>query len=246
MDEKFGNLTRKQIEIYFFHKQGKRQSEIAKTLGIKQPAISNTLHKVGKSIRDAKGTLDYIDILDNMDVMEMEFVTALELMKKRHEEKKLRDLSVQGTIKPLGIKDSNVVFTVGYEKRDVENFIKLLKINNIKILVDIRANGFSRKVGFSHRVLEKNLTSEDIDYLSLKELGAPKNLREGLKKKGYPWFFNEYKKYLENEKSELDKLEKIVKYTRSCLMCFELDPNECHRSMVSNELRERGFEVAHL
>ncbi len=168
------------------------------------------------------------------------------MMKERHEERKLRDLSVQGTIKPLNIKGKNVIFTSGYEKRDVEKFIWLLKANGIEILIDIRANGFSRKKGFSNKILERNLASEGIDYLAMKELGSPKKLRQEMKEKGYSWFFNEYEKYLDTEKSELDKLEKIVKHARSCLMCFELDPNECHRSIVAQKLKERGFEIAHL
>jgi len=246
MIDKFGSLTQKQLESYIFHKQGKSQREIAEILGIKQPTVSQTLTKVKNSIKEAETTLAYIDVLDNVDVGKMDVVATLELMKKRHEEKKLRDLSIQGTIKPVDIKSNNVVFTVGYEKRDIENFIKLLKVNDIKLLVDIRANGFSRKAGFSSKILEKNLALEGIDYLAMEELGAPKPLRNDLKEKGYTWFFKKYGEYIDGKKSELDKLEKIVKYTHSCLMCFELNPNECHRSIVSNKLRERGFEVAHI
>lgn len=246
MFTKFGGLTKKQLGIYILHKQGKSQGEIAEVFGIRQPTVSMTLNKVKDSIREAKTTLAYIDVLDSMDVRKMDVAATLELMKKRHEEKKIRSLSIQGTIDPLDIKGPNVVFTVGYEKRDIKNFIKLLKINKINLLIDIRANGFSRKTGFSSKVLENNLHLEGIDYLAIKELGAPKQLRNGLKEKGYTWFFKKYRDYIDGEKSEVDKLEKIVKNTRSCLMCFELNPNECHRSIVSNKLQERGFKVAHV
>jgi uncharacterized protein (DUF488 family) len=176
----------------------------------------------------------------------MDLQATLELMHKRHEEEKRLLESIAGIAKPYETKSEKAVFTIGYEKRKIENFIKILKKNNIELIIDIRANGYSHKRDFISSVLEKNLAKAGIDYLSIKELGSPKELRNGLKEKGYSWFFKEYKKYLKKEKNELNKLEKIVKNTRSCLMCFELHAKDCHRSIVAEKLKEKGFEIAHL
>jgi uncharacterized protein (DUF488 family) len=67
-----------------------------------------------------------------------------------------------------------------------------------------------------------------------------------LKERGYSWFFKEYERFLNTDLGEIDKLEKIAKYSKSCLMCFELEPRECHRSIAAKKLEERGFEIAHL
>lgn len=154
--------------------------------------------------------------------------------------------SLQKTIIPYAGKNGKVVFTIGYEKRKIDDFIKILKDSDIDMLIDVRANSYSRKPGFSSGTLKKRFEEEGIDYLVMKDLGAPKKLREGLKEKGYGWFFKEYMKYLNKEGEEFDKIEKIVKRSRCCLMCFELEPRECHRSMIANKLSEKGFEIIHL
>jgi len=140
----------------------------------------------------------------------------------------------------------HAVFTIGYEKRDINGFIEILKSNQIELLIDIRANGHSRKPGFSGDGIERRLSSENIGYVSMRKLGTPRRLRDELKHMGYAWFFGEYEKHLESEKRELHKLEETVKNARSCLMCYELRPRECHRSVVANKLEERGFTIYHL
>ena len=173
-------------------------------------------------------------------------MTALKIMKERHAKiKRIKD-SIAGNVEPYKLDSTNIVFTIGYEKRNIKNFIKVLKINKIKLLVDIRANGFSHKRDFSNSIFVKNLKEAGIDYLAIRELGSPKELREGLKKYGYKWFFDKYRDYIKGKMDEIDKLEKIISKRRSCLMCFELYPEHCHRSIVSEKLQERGYEVVHL
>lgn len=43
----------------------------------------------------------------------------------------------------------NVVYTIGYEGIDLEQFIDIIKKNHIDTIIDVRKNPVSRKKGFS-------------------------------------------------------------------------------------------------
>lgn len=239
-------ITKRQFEVFVLKQKGLTQHQIAENLKISQVRVSQLLSKANKAIKESIETINFLNTLRKVDYENMDLDSILKVMHERHEEVNRRGKSLQGTIIPYQVKERKAVFTIGYEKRKIDDFVKVLKGNNVDILIDVRANGHSRKPGFSYVTLKKRLEKEGIDYLPMKELGAPKKLRTGLKEKGYGWFFKEYEKYVDTEARELDKLEKIVKYSRSCLMCFELEPRECHRSILANKLSERGFETAHL
>lgn len=244
--DKIGAITKRQFEVFVLKQKELTQQQIAENLKISQGRVSELLSRANKAINESVDTVNFLNDLMKMDYENMDLDSILKVMHERHEEVTRRGKSLQGTIIPYIGKNGKVVFTIGYEKRKIDDFVKILKGNDIDILIDVRANGHSRKPGFSNGTLQKRLEKEGIDYLSMKELGSPKELRDGLKEKGHGWFFNEYMKCLNKEGGELDKLEKIVKYSMSCLMCFELEPRECHRSVLANKLGERGFEIAHL
>lgn len=244
--EKIGVVTKRQLEVFVLTQKGLSQNKISKKLEISQGRVSELLGKANEKIDESLQTIEFLKTLRKVDYDNMDLDSILKVMHERHEETERRGKGLQGTIVPYSGKGEKVVFTMGYEKRKIDDFLKILKGNDVDILIDVRANGHSRKPGFSNGTLKKRLEKEGIDYLAMKELGSPKELRDGLKEKGHGWFFTEYRKYLKKEVSELDKLEKIVKYSRACLMCFELEPKECHRSIVANKLEERGFEIAHL
>lgn len=41
------------------------------------------------------------------------------------------------------------LFSVGYEGRDLSDFVELLQENGVTVLLDVRLNAISRKPGFS-------------------------------------------------------------------------------------------------
>jgi len=90
------------------------------------------------------------------------------------------------------------LFTVGYEKRGVDDFINVLRENEIEMLVDIRAVPYSRNSSYTKKNLEKSLSENGIAYLLKKELGSPKDLRDKVRSDGdYDRFFVEYDKFLQ-------------------------------------------------
>ncbi len=141
------------------------------------------------------------------------------------------------------------LFTIGYEKRSIEKFIRNLKENNIDVLVDIRAVPHSRNKDYAKKNLEFILNKNDIEYLLTRELGSPEDLRKKVKSdRDYEYFFREYDKFLEGKKEYLMELINIAGKNSICLLCFEADINRCHRRSVAGRMAEisGGLEIIHL
>ncbi len=131
------------------------------------------------------------------------------------------------------------VFSIGYEGKSVERFINTLIKNNIKILVDVRRNPISMKYGFSRSQLKNNLNHFNISYIHIPELGIASNKRKALKSiDDYRVLFDEYERTtLANSDKYLWQICQLWNsYKRICLMCFEADPEMCHRTRILREL----------
>ncbi len=142
------------------------------------------------------------------------------------------------------------LFTSGYEGLELEDFIEQLKENNVQVLIDIRERPLSRKKGFSKKSLTEALALENIDYLHLKELGSPSELRKKLREdKDYSYFFEEFSNYLSSKSESLLEVLEVIQNSISCLLCYEKRHEECHRKLVVEELLQMNSDeisVKHL
>lgn len=143
------------------------------------------------------------------------------------------------------------MFTIGYEGLSKREFVEHLKKHGISILVDIREIPLSRKKGFSKSSLGEGLRKRGIEYLHIKQLGSPSEIRHRLKEdKNYTAFFENYSDYLMNNAVDyLRGLYEIAMHKRTCIMCFERDHNLCHRSIVADKLKKvngRKIEIRHI
>lgn len=142
------------------------------------------------------------------------------------------------------------LFTIGYEKRDTDEFFELLSKNRIDILADIRAVSFSRRKEFSKTALAGKLAEMGIEYVHIRELGGPKDLRDKVRKDGdYDYFFEQYAKYLDQQAEALEILLDLAGRKSVCLLCYERDVNQCHRRSVAEKLSRmanKAFEILHL
>ena len=142
------------------------------------------------------------------------------------------------------------MLTIGYEGREINEFVSLLKRFDVTRLIDVREIPLSRKTGFSKSALKERLKDEDIKYVHLKPLGSPADIRKKLKTDGdYKYFFDAYSKYLSrNLEAIKDAYQYIVDGT-NCIMCFERFPEKCHRNIVANKIKEydgNGLKVKHI
>ncbi|MBU0662313.1 MAG: DUF488 domain-containing protein [Candidatus Diapherotrites archaeon] len=139
------------------------------------------------------------------------------------------------------------VYTIGYEGRTAEEFLRELKGHKVKRLVDVRERAFSWKKGFSKTALSLALNGAGIEYVHMPALGSPAELRKELYKKGdYDCFFRDYAKHLAARGESLGQLKELAGSKASAIMCFERDPGKCHRSIIASELGQGTAEVLHL
>src|SRR3954468_14026241 len=73
-----------------------------------------------------------------------------------------------------------------------------------------------------------------IEYLHLPRLGTPAALRRQVKAGGMLLheYLNRFREYALGQNRPLDDLLALVQHHRSCLLCVERSPSECHRSVI--------------
>lgn len=143
----------------------------------------------------------------------------------------------------------SVVYTIGYEATDIDRFVRTLKAVGVARLADVRAVAASRKKGFSKTQLSERLAEEGIEYIHFVDLGDPKPGREAARSGQYDLFRTIYSHHLDTDNAQISlrHLTGAVRDLPTCLLCFERDPETCHRSIVAREVAdELGFEIFNL
>jgi uncharacterized protein (DUF488 family) len=136
--------------------------------------------------------------------------------------------------------EQQTLFSIGYEGQSVELFINTLIKNNIRLLCDVRRNPLSRKFGFSKGILQRITKGAKIDYTHIPELGIESEKRQSLQTiDDYNKLFADYKKTLPKRSAALKQIHSLLETNnRVALMCYEQDPNCCHRTIIKNYLVE--------
>lgn len=145
--------------------------------------------------------------------------------------------------------ENEIIYTIGYEGYTIDKFITKLKDCNIQQLIDVREIALSRKNGFSKTILSKSLKDAGIMYKHIPELGSPKQVRHQLHKDlDYEKFFKEYKQHI-NDPDILDNISDIegrARRKKTILLCYEKNYKICHRGIIAEELKRRGWKVNNL
>lgn len=133
--------------------------------------------------------------------------------------------------------DTPALLSLGYEGISIEKYMFQLITNGVTILCDVRKNAFSQKYGFKKDTLKKACEAVGIEYVHIPQLGIESNKRKSLKTQAdYDELFNDFERttLVENHKF-VERLRHIVDDNkRVCLLCFEKNPNQCHRTRVAN------------
>ncbi len=139
------------------------------------------------------------------------------------------------------------VFALGYQGRDLEEVLGILRLHRIEQVLDVRKNAFSRKPGFSSTELRQALGRIGIAYVPLPQLGCRSEERRALWRGGeIERFLAEYAKLVAERPSVVADLLRRVGSARSLLLCLERDPSRCHRAVLVRMLREARFAVEEL
>ncbi|GIG91071.1 DUF488 domain-containing protein [Plantactinospora endophytica] len=132
---------------------------------------------------------------------------------------------------------------VGYEGRDIGDFVADLVAMGVSRLVDVRLTPISRKRGFSKTALGQALDDAGIAYEHRRELGNPKDNRTGFT--GSPETLTRaravYAGLLARPEAveALDALADASQRELVALLCFEADQRQCHRDLVLQAAHDR-------
>ena len=127
-----------------------------------------------------------------------------------------------------------VLFTIGYEGKSIEDFVNKIIQNDVRILCDVRKNPISRKFGFSKTKIKHILEEIGIKYTHIPELGIETEKRANLDTtKDYQNLFQEYELTLPKRKKYLDDIYSFLyNNKRVALMCYEKEAEMCHRHVI--------------
>lgn len=135
------------------------------------------------------------------------------------------------------------IYTVGYENRSVKKFLEVLVSTGIQIVIDVRANPFSKKRGFCKKNLKETLESASIRYIWARDYGVPPREQEtGTKEQ----ILSAYRQRV-RKRFLLKWLSQFFEEKPTALMCVEASAEQCHRGVLAEELSEfMGAEIVHL
>jgi uncharacterized protein (DUF488 family) len=143
------------------------------------------------------------------------------------------------------------VFTLGHSTRTVNQLITLLEAHSVNILADVRSFPRSQtNPQFNQNVIAPDLGNRQIQYAWLQKLGGRRK-GFGKESKNFCWknlSFRNYADYMESSsfKEGAEELVSLMKQGTVAIMCAEAVYWRCHRSMISDYLKSKGFQVIHI
>ena len=126
------------------------------------------------------------------------------------------------------------IFTIGYEGVTQAEFLTALKAAKVERVIDVRAVPNSRRPGFSKNLLRNALAEEGIDYVHLRALGTPADGRAAARAGRHEDLQRIYSGQLELPEAiaESAQMVELAKEKLSALLCYEREPNGCHRTLL--------------
>lgn len=145
---------------------------------------------------------------------------------------------------------NKIIYTVGHSTRDIEEFLEMLKNNEIKCLVDVRRFPSSKKFpAYNQCSLRDTLSENNIEYIHIEALaGRRKALKDSPNSEWHHPSFRGYADYMETAEFQeaIKELELIASERCTAIMCSEAVFWRCHRSMISDFLKSENYQVYHI
>ena len=130
------------------------------------------------------------------------------------------------------------IFTIGYEQATQAAVIEALREAGVELLADIRYLPLSRRAGFSKSSLKAAAEEAGIDYRHFKQLGTPAEGREAARRGDHAELERVYAGQLELPEAlmQMAELRALAEERRVCLLCYERNAAECHRTLLFDAL----------
>jgi uncharacterized protein (DUF488 family) len=143
------------------------------------------------------------------------------------------------------------LFTIGFTRKSLEQFITLLQEAEVDAVVDVRRHNTSQLAGFAKRddlayLLRKGFR---IEYEHVKELAPPPELLSDYQRsRDWESYAAAFRQLILTNGMLREAAPILDRYRRPCLLCSEDEPERCHRSLLAEALQaaDPKLEVKHL
>ena len=145
------------------------------------------------------------------------------------------------------------IYTIGFTKKNAEQFFNPIKKNGIELLIDVRLNNKSQLAGFTK--------SGDIEYfldnicgcryMHCDEFAPSKELLKDYQSEKVSWdeYVNIFNSIMD-KRSVCEKFyDRFSKFEKVCLLCSEATPEHCHRRLVAERVQKCNpinVEIIHI
>ena len=137
------------------------------------------------------------------------------------------------------------IFTIGFTKKNAEQFFARLKQPGLQRVLDTRLNNVSQLAGFTKKDDLRFFLHEvgHIDYVHLPALAPTQAMLDAYKKNGGDWetYEKQFLALMAERRIETSIDKDLV--AGACLLCSEATPHHCHRRLVAEYLRGKWGDV---
>ncbi|WP_353932920.1 DUF488 domain-containing protein [Okeanomitos corallinicola TIOX110] len=143
------------------------------------------------------------------------------------------------------------LFTIGFTQKKAEQFFETLIKSGVKRVIDTRLNNVSQLAGFAKKQDLQYFLQKiaGIEYIHILDLAPTKDILDAYKKKEITWDVYEERFNLLISQRQIEKKVSIDMIDKSCLLCSELKPHNCHRRLVAEYLQgklDKHIKIHHL
>ncbi len=143
-----------------------------------------------------------------------------------------------------------IIFTIGHSTRPIDEFKNILEHYQINQIIDIRKIPYSQhNPQFNKETLAHYLRNKKIGYRHMVGLSGlrhttKKSINQGLHNKSFRGFAD----YMQTDmfKKNIKKLIEIAAKKHVAIMCAEILPFRCHRSLIADVLTAQGIVVKNI
>lgn len=140
-----------------------------------------------------------------------------------------------------------ILYTIGFTKKSAEAFFELLKAYQIELLIDVRLNNRSQLAGFTKGADIQYFLRElcNAQYLHCEEYAPTKALLSSYHAGKTSWaeYETEFDHILESRGDYKTFPQKYSEFSRICLLCSEPTPEQCHRRLVAEKIKQANHDI---
>lgn len=145
---------------------------------------------------------------------------------------------------------ANTIYTIGHSTHRIADFVSMLQSFQIKTVADIRHFPGSKKFPwFNKENVKETLRLNGINYVHLLGLGGRRKVnKNSINNRWNNDSFRGYADYMETPDFEnaANELQELARKQLTAYMCSEAVWWRCHRAMVSDYLKAKGWKVLHI